>query len=230
MSEVIAPTEQILVRTPIFRMSFPNLVKPNVFKKGAPPSFNCQMLIDPSTVEAGFEIKPEGGSWEPVDVRRVFMSVAEHKWPDTDIREAVKHGGIAWPLKDGDALADKREEAKKKGDVYRGMKVVNIKSSPDYPPLLYVLDKGKILELDRGDEDDFKRAEGLFRAGSYARANANVKGVETPQGKFIVLYANAVLYAKEGPRIGGMSGEERFGGVEGGTSEIDPTGGADLPD
>jgi hypothetical protein len=203
-------------------MSFPNLVHPNAFKEGAPKSYNCQMLIEPSTVPDGFEIKLDGEGWEAVDIRHVFMAVAKHKWPDLDIKEAVKHGGLKWPLKDGDEIAGKREAEGKKGDVYEGMKVVNVKSSEEYPPLLYVVDKGKIVELDRGDESDLKRAEVLFRAGSYARVNANVKGVETPQGKFIVLYSNAVLFVKEGPRIGGMSGEDRFGGTDGGAAPYDP--------
>jgi len=107
------------------------------------------------------------------------------------------------------------------------MKVIPVKAKEGYPPALFVLDQGKFRELGRTNEQDMARAKDLFVGGHYAKASLNLKAMQTPQGRFLVFYVNAVLFVKEGQRIGGMSAEERFGGIEGGMAPHDPTDGLD---
>ena len=76
-------------------------------------------------------------------------------------------------------------------------------------------------------ENDMAKANSLVVGGYYARANINGKSQETPQGRFVTFYVNAVLFFKVGVKIGGMTAEELFGGVEGGTSDADVTAGMD---
>lgn len=223
-------TPSLLLRTPTFRMSHPNLVvakpyvDPNTGRKGE-PTFNAEMLIQPDDI-AKFQVRRDSG-WEDIDVQRAMAEVAKMEWPDINIKEAVANRGLRWPLVDGNKKKAEREAKGKKGDAYEGVKVIPIKSKEDYPPQLFVVDNGKFRELNRDEAEDKRKAESLFVGGYYAKANVNVRAMETPQGRFVVFYVNGVVFVKQGERIGGMSPEERFGGIEGGMADYDPTDGMD---
>lgn len=220
----------LLMRTPVFRMSFPTFIEPRAYQdpntgRKGDPEFNCEMLLTEEDLDK-FQVRRDD-DWEEINIKNAMAEVAKAEWPDLSIREAVQHGGLNWPLKDGNAKADAREAKGKKSEFYRGYKVLPIKAKADYPPQLYVQDKGKMVELTRSDESDMQRAKQLFVGGYYAKASVNLKALLTPQGKFLPIYVNAVLFVREGEKIGGMSPEERFGGIDGGVSDHDPTSGMD---
>jgi len=214
-------------------MSYSNLaeakpfVNPKTGVKGE-PQFSVEMLLQPDDL-AAFAVR-RGDAWEDINVRNAMGEVAKNAWPDLNIKEAVKHGGLGWPLKNGDAKKAAREANGKKGDAYAGTFVLPVKSKQELPPQLYVVDNGKIVELDRYVDKDMSKIKQLFASGNFAKANVNVRAVETHQGKYITFYVNAVIFVEQGDRIGGMTAEDRFGGIEGGMADVDPTAGVDLDD
>ena len=216
----------LLLRTPVFRMSYPNLVDPKPYQdpktgKKGDPTYNVEALIKPDDI-AKFQVLRDD-TWEEVDVKQAMAEVAKTEWTDINLKEAVAQKALGWPLKDGEKKKAEREAKGKKGDVYEGVKVLPLKASKDYPPQLYVVEGGKFRELSRANEADKAKAEQLFVGGYYAKGNVNLKAVETPQGRYVTFYLNAIVFIREGERIGGMSAEERFGGIEGGESDYDPT-------
>lgn len=220
----------ILLRSPMFRMSYPNLVEARAYQdprsgRKGDPEFSCDMLLTPEALDE-FEGRRDD-EWETMNVKNAMAEVAKAEWPDINLRDAVANGGLKWPLVDGNTKKQQQEAKGKKGDVYENMKVIPIKAKEGYPPQLFVLDQGKFRELSRNNEADMGRAKDLFVGGHYAKASLNLKAMHTPQGRFLVFYCNAVLFVKEGQRIGGMSAEERFGGISGGSADHDPTEGLD---
>lgn len=221
----------LILRTPVFRMSYPNLVTPKPYKdprtqKEGDPEFTAEMMFDPEVLDK-FETRRDD-AWEQINIKAAMGEVCKAEWPDLNLREAVQYKALNWPLKDGDQKKAEQEAKGKKAEHYTGTKVLTMKAKEDYPPNLWVFDKGDIVQLDRSDDGDMKRAKDLFVGGHYAKAFLNLKAIETAQGKYLVFYCNDVLFVKPGQKIGGMSAAERFGGIDGGMSDYDPTGG--LPD
>lgn len=221
----------LMIRTPVVRMFFPALVETKTFNDGknkGNPEYG--VLLGVTKDQLGeFEVRRED-RWEKADIRQLAAEVAKAEFPGVDVKQAVQHGGLNWPIKDGDKEADKNlKKAEngqgKKREEYRGYQLIRVKSKADYPPQLFVVNKGQFQELDRMSDQDMKQAEKLFVGGYYAKFSLNLKATESPQGRFIPLYLTAALFAYEGERIGGMSAEERFGGIDGGLSDIDPTAG-----
>lgn len=223
-----AKTASLLVRTPIFRMSHANVVKPKPYEdpktgKKGDPTFNVEALIDPETL-GKFQVRRDD-SWVEEELPRIMAEVAKTEWPQLNLKDAVANGDLGWPLVDGARKKAKREAKGKKGDVYDGVKVLPMKASEKYPPQLYVLDGGEYRELDREKPEDVKLAESLFKSGNYVKASINIKAGEFAEKFYVTAYVNALVFARKGEPIGGMSAEERFGGVEGGMADIDPTEG-----
>lgn len=221
-----------ILRSPMFRMSFPNVIEPRAYMGTGAKTFGVEMLLNPDDL-GKFQLltdeKDESGAsiWEEVDVQKLMVKIAKDAWADINVKEAVKHGGLTWPLIDGDKKAADREAKGKKGDIYKGYKVLKASSNEEYAPSIHIIDGGVYRELDRNSESDMAIAKTRFVAGYYAKASLSCKAIETPQGKFIKFYMNAILFVKDGERIGGMSTADRFGGIEGGSSDYDPTEGMD---
>jgi hypothetical protein len=217
--------------TPVFRMSYPNLLKARPFmRNGKPagePKFSVGGIFDPEDM-GKFKTFDEGtGKFIDVSLPVVLVELAKAKWPGINVKEAVAAKELDWPIKNGDQLAQKAEAKKKSADHFVGKSIIQLSSSGEYPPNLYMRENGKRKQLARGLDADEKRAASLFVAGSYAYAEVNIKPQETPQGRFITFYLNSVSFSKPGERIGGQSMMDRFDGVEGGASDHDPTGGMD---
>ena len=218
----------LMLRSPIFRMSFPHVIEPRAFIdpknpgiKGD-PTYSVEMIFQPDDLK-NFQMRTDS-DWEQVDIVAVMADVAKEKWPGIDLREEVRNKVLLWPVIDGNKKAQDREQAgKDASEVYQDMKVIKAKAKQDYPPSLAVIDKGKIAELDRHTEKEMATAKGLFVAGYYAKASLNMKAHEVTGKKYITFYLNGILYFKKGERIGGMSIEDKFGGIEGGESAYDPT-------
>ena len=163
--------------------------------------------------------------FESVNIKDTCVELAKAEWPDIDIKSEFTAKN--WPIKDGDALAKKREAKKKNGDHYKGLKVIRGKASKEYPPRLYYTEEGKSKLVARGLESDENKAKSLFTGGNYAYAEVTVKPNELNDDKYITFYLNSVKFVKTGERLGGQSMLDRFEGIMGGVSDHDPTAGMD---
>ena len=221
----------LLLRTPVVRMSYPNLLNPKKFKdpktgREGNPMYNFEMIMTPEDLE-NFEVLRETDEWDSINVSHAMAEVAKEEWPGINLKEAVANKSLRWPLKDGNQKKAEREANGKKGDVYEGMKIIPVKATEKWPPQLYVVENSKFRELKRDDDADRRKIDQIFVAGYYVRANVNVTTAFLNEIKYVTFYVNAVVFIREGERIGGMTAEQRFGGIEGGESDYDPTEGLD---
>lgn len=220
------PSRTVLSST--FRMSFPNLLEPKQYQGKGDHFFSMEMIFEPEALEKFKLWDDDSGTFTEVDIKRVLVELAKEKWPDLNVKEAVASGGLHWPIKNGDKHADKREANGKKGnDHYRGMSIINCKSSADYPPNLYYMDGKTRKQVDRVTSGGKQVATQKFYGGAYCFAELNVVAQETPQGKYLSFYVNAVRFVKDGERLGGTSMMDRFDGIQGGAADYDPTDGLD---
>ncbi len=220
---------KLILRSPIFRMSYASVVAPRpVVVEGKPkgdPIFSNEMLFTPENLTK-FKVRRDD-EWKEINVKSAMVEVARARFPDLDLKAAIAAEAFSWPLKDGNKVAAEMVAKKKKGDAYEGMMVIPAKSGQDYPPQLFVVDGGKYVELSRGSEEDMRKARDLFVSGYYAKGSLNVVADTSGKNKYVTFYMNAILFVKKGERIGGVSAEDRFGGVDGGVSDYDPTEGLD---
>lgn len=220
-----------IVRTPQVRLSFPNLLTARGYKNQAQgitgePNYSTDFLMEPADLEK-FQVMVKD-KWEDKNLKVILAEAARERWgADYDLKAAITSGALKWPVKDGNVIAEKRKAADKKhSEITVGKLVISAKSKVEYAPQLFVLEAGKAVELDRTKDKD--RISKLFVGGMYVIAGLRLKPNETPQGRFLNLYLNSVLYVKPGERIGGMDGATLFADIEGGESTFDPTAGADL--
>lgn len=234
-------TPSKVLLTPVFRMSYANLIVPKRAKdrKGreqGEPKYSLQHLFKAEDMNKFKVLDAETDQLVDVSIEAVCKELAKQKWPDDSLseifpkdRQGVPKG---WPIRSGDKMAEIKNAKKKgSGDAYVGMKVISSKSNQEYRPRLMVRgEDGKLAPLDLDKDDDGKwknkkdaeAAEKLFRSGSYATAEITLRAVETEQGNFISIYLNKVRFVKEGPRMGGGGLMERFDGIDGGESDYDP--------
>ena len=224
------PDNSRRIRAPLFRMSYCNLIDAKPFddgKKKGDPVFSTEMILAEDSLEK-FQVQDEDNKWEEMPIGQILAEIARAEW-NTSAKELVANRELQWPIVDGDRKADeavnKKGKSEQKVAHYRGHKIMKIKSSEKFPPDLYVKENGELRQLDLSIESDKKKAKGLFVSGYYAVANILAKPIEVNDDKYIALYANAVMFIKKGERIGGRSGEDLFGGIDGGESDYDPTGG-----
>lgn len=228
------------VRTPVIRLSYAHLVEPKQYKengvaKGA-PTFNTEMIVDPDSMKGSFEVRDESGEWKKIeDFTAFLMDFAKSEWgSDFDINGAVKHGGMKWPIQDGNKIIEKKEtKSGKKAtrmEQYVDQRVLRSKSSEKSPPRLYMRGPDNIVLLDRDVEKDLKQARKFFNSGNYAVLSLNLVPNEVDERKYLTFYINDVLYHSKGERLGGVDGATVFSGYEGGESETDPSQGLDQRD
>ncbi len=220
--------------TPTFRMSYPNLLKARAFGKksdqdSGDPRYSVEQIYDAESLTK-FQIFDEKvQKFVDVDVRRVAAAIAKEEWPDLSVKDAVAAGVLGWPIKDGDQHAAKREiEGKKNSEQYLGKKIMYAKANVDYPPRLYYMKDGKREQIVRGTTAGDQLATQLFYGGAYAFAEITVKAVLSGSNKFVTCYLNSIRFVKDGDRFGGGSMMDRFDGIDGGTADIDPTGGVET--
>lgn len=218
-------TASRILITPVFRMSYPNLITPRKFNDKGEPRYTVDALFKPNDLTKFFlaDDTVENGFRE-VDIRQVLVEIGKEKWPNKSLKETLHKDG--WPLRVGDKKADEIEAKGKKGDAYRGHTVITMKASAAYPPNLKVKDKGKTVNLDLTNPEEKKRAEQLFIGGYYARAEVNAKAIDTPDN-YLTFYVNNLMFVKQGEKLGSGSALDRFDGIHGGDSDFDPTAGLD---
>ena len=221
------------LRTPPVRLSYAHLIEPRQYKEnGKPkgdPTFNTELILEADALEK-FELLDEEREWTNVpNLAQLLAEVAKDEWgSDLDIEGAVKHGGMKWPIIDGNAKIRKKEEGGKKAsnmDQYRDRKVIRAKSSQKWPPRLHVHQGGEWKKLDRDNEDDMKEAKKLFTSGNYVVAILNLTPNEVDNRKYLTFYINDLMFYKKGDSLGGVDSATIFSGYEGGESNFDPSEG-----
>lgn len=232
-------TSSVVVITAPFIISFPNLLvaKPYM-ENGKPkgdPQYTFEGISELATLADWQQVNKDTGEFDVINVEKRLVALAKEQWgEDFSVKDSVKHGGLSWPFKSGDKKADEKGE---KGEHYRGKKfwrakaLAEINGTPNSPDLWVAVD-GSIERLVRGTTAGDQRITQLFYGGAVCTAELGAVAGETAQGKYVTLYANAVVFQEDGPRLGGGSNIERMYGVKGGQSAIDPTKGMnkDLDD
>lgn len=234
MSEKKNPSRVLI--SPTFRMSYPTLLAPERFKDpntGKPkgdPMFNMEMIFDPDDIPK-FQIETESDGWVDADPRKIAKELASEKWgPEFNLKEAVKHGGINWPFKNGNdkAEANPAKNGHLEGKVtIRAKALTLIDGKPKPPPRLYFTQDGKLKQLDRSIEPDMNKAQNMFYGGAYCYAELGLSVNEFAGKKNVTFYINGVGFEDKGERLGGGSALERMKGVRGGSTATDPTEGMD---
>lgn len=225
------------VLTPVFRMSWPKLVKAEQYQQKGDFHYSVETIFDPEDLDKFRAANPETGKSGLVDIRVVSSELAQIQWPGINVKEAVASGALYWAVHNGDEYAAKKEAEGKDADAYKGKRFIKTKTLQKFAPKLrHRTAEGQNVDLDRGVDSDMDRARDLFVGGNYAYAELTCEAKETPQGKFIVFYLNSICYFKPGERLGGgasMMDSDEYAGVTGGESDYDPTaglGGSDFDD
>ena len=224
---------KISLLTPTFRMSYPNLLTARQYvRNGKPqgdPNFSVNMIFDAESLKK-FRMVDENDKLVDVDITQVCKDMAAKKWKGTELSELFPkkpNGTTDWPIKKGDNLIalEAKKTKPKNLDFLAGMYQIPAKGSVKYPPQLRYRENGEVITLDRDNEAHVKIIKKLFDGGSSASAEVSVLAQQTPQGNFSTFYLNKVMFKKEGKRLGGQSLMDRFDGIDGGESDVDPTAG-----
>lgn len=222
--------------TPTARMFFPTVINPRPYEEnGVPkgdPRYSLSLILEPGDLKSFKQYDDTTKDFEAVNFSDVLFKVAAAKWPEIDdVKAAVKHGGIGWPIKKGDAIVKKKKG--KHAEHLAGKFLVSAGSIEKYAPVLKAIIDGKVTDLNPALTEDVANIKALFTGGNYALAEINVKGTEAADKKYLTLYLNGVTFVKPGERIGGSGGEamDKYAGTLGGEAAVDPTGGdGDIDD
>ena len=232
-------TTSITLITAPFILSYPKLLKPEPYmENGKPkgdPQYGFEGISAIDSLEEWREVNRETGEFDPVHVEKRLVALCkEHFGADFEVKAAVKHGGLSWPFKSGDKKADEKGE---KAEHYRNKKfwrakaLAEINGTPNSPDL-WLATKDSIERIVRGTTQGNELIGQKFYGGAVCTAELNAVAGETAQGKYVTLYVNAVVFQKDGERLGGGSNIERMYGVKGGQTSYNPTEGMsnDLDD
>lgn len=236
-------TESRIIITAPARLYYPTLLTARAYhENGKPmgkPRYSTGMIFTPDLMDQFKEFDEATETFETVTFSKVLLEVAEAAWlsdyegdeeePDARkaLRNAIKHGGIGWPIKKGSDIAAKKDG--KHAEHLDGNLVLNPGSIEDYPPVLKAKVDGKMKNLTRGLTENDAKIKHLFTGGSYAYAEINVKPTNVSNKKYLTLYLNAVVFIKPGETIGGGGGGSAADRYEamGGEADVDPTAGND---
>jgi hypothetical protein len=151
--------------------------------------------------------------FEPEDVKelkKVAARLAQQKWPGRELKT------LQFPFKSGDREADRMNERGKNGEIYRGYVVC--KASSKYAPGVVGPDKQTIIDPSQ------------VYSGCMVRAQLNVKPYSAGANEGVKLYLNHIMKTRDGERLIGSSPQDAFSGVQGVSTNTDPTEGATDPD
>jgi hypothetical protein len=211
-------------------MSYASLIEPKAYmqngKAQGDPYYSVEAIFDPEDMD-NFMVMTEGTGWEKCNFPAKLVELAKMEWPNIVVKDAVAAKEMQWPVLDGTARADEAKAKDKNQEHFRGKKVVRFKASLKNPPDLVVAQNGEWVTLRRDAEKDLATMNNCFVSGYYAEANITCVPMTVTGTQYIPSYANAIAFDREGERLGGMSNEDRFGGVRGGQSDHDPTQGLD---
>lgn len=221
----------ITVLSAPFRMSFPNLIDAKVVTiQGRPqgdPIFSMTGILEPADTKKFQIVDPKDPTkLIDADINLLVAQIAKAEWPTLDLKVDMAK---TWPVYSGDVYAEQQVAKGKSGDAYVGKKMFNMKAQQEYPPTLRAVVDGKVKIFNRGMQADMQLAKHLFTGGHYAVAELNLVPYKIGPAKdgsftyYVTAYMNNVRFVKEGERFGGQSMMDRFAGVDGGSSDIDPT-------
>lgn len=219
-----------------FILSYPTLLKAEPYmENGKPkgdPVFSFEGITKLDDLEKWRELDRKTDKFFRSKIEVRLVALAREKWGDEfDVVAAVKHGGLSWPFKKGDAKADEKGP---KADHYRGKKFFRGKAFEKNPPALYEKVEGvhAPVRLTLSSEDGRTRANELFYGGAFCFADVTAVAGTTGDNKYVTFYFNGLVFIEHGDRLGGGSNIEREYGTEGGESATDPTQGMkkDLDD
>ncbi len=229
--------EARIVITPTFRMYYPTLLTPRAYEKnGQPkgkPRYSLGMILKPSQLKEFKEFDEATETFQDVSFSDVLMQVAEEAFGGEieDVRGAIKHKAIGWPIKKGEEISAKKDG--KHAEHLDGHYLINCGTIEDYPPVLKAKVDGQRKTLVRGTTEGDKKIKQLFVGGSYAYAELNIKATDVSEKKYLTLYLNGVTYVKPGELIGGGGAGgtmDRYADTQGGEADVDPNEGNDDGD
>jgi len=207
------------VFTTAVRMPFGNLITPvAVGKKGkakGDPKYSGTFLIDTDSPDLAA-------------AKAKAAEVARAKWPGRDLKE------LKFPFTLGDRRAEKSKAGGKDGSFFLGKVVLDARSK--YEPRLAILAGKTVRDLTGAQVQTEGKTK--FYNGCWVVPQVNFVAYDgqqeddghghkigNPDG--VTAYLDAVLWVKDGERIGGASAAETFRAYAGSVSGEDPTGGDD---
>lgn len=246
MPENTAPKKDVpsfAVITPVNRLTLPTLITPRRYKDPAtgregPPKFGAQLIFEAADLEK-FKLPTADGKFEDVNVKQKCVELAKKMWPGSEMTalfpKSLKNGQLkGWPLRKGDLIIENMKKGGKGGEklfkALEGRTVIAAQTGENLPPRLKHKVDGKRVELDRADPKDLAVIKKLFRGGNYVYGELTFKPFEVNENFFITAYLNALCFVKEGESFGSGSLMDRFDGIDGGDSDIDPTIDEDFGD
>lgn len=159
-------------------------------------------------------------------INKALAQAAADMWPGRPLKD------LRFALKDGTKLADAAE--KKNKEYFRGMKVLTVKAplmnrkkEPLQQPAVFDI-RSPNVALPNGTAEEQARIDSLVFSGAYVVAQLNFKGTKGNGSNIqdgVTCYLNALMYVKDGPRIGGFDGATVFSGIIGRQSAESPTEG-----
>lgn len=151
------------------------------------------------------------------DIKDKAIAVARAKWPGRDLKE------LKFPFKQAEKQAEKAKSRKPGADVSiytPGTFIMAARSK--YGPQLCYLDGKKVVEF---SEANRALAKSKFYNGCWVVPQLNFVPYTGDTDDGVTAYLDAMLWVKDGERIGGVSAAEAFKGYVGTVSGEDPTGG-----
>lgn len=193
-----------------------------------PVRFAFATLDEPKAVMQGG--RPTGNPFYSVTIfgdRSAFaqfeqqaLAAAQEMWPGSNAVQLFTSGAAQWPLKDGNAEADKSRANSKDGEHFRGTFV--LKARTDFPPDVRGPDKQPVPVGQRA---------AVVYSGSVGYIHGEVvayNGVGGGRPGAKIRLQN-VMKTADGQRIaGGLSAEEAFAGIAGVPTAANPA--ATLPE
>lgn len=216
-----------------FILSYPKVLKPEPYmENGKPkgePMYSFEGISDKDSLAEWKCENKETGEFETVNVEKRLVALAKERFgSDFDLKGAVAGGNFSWPFKSGDRKADDKGE---KAEHYRGKKfwrakaLAEINGTPNQPNLY---DGSKeLMRLTPGTVQGNERIAALFYGGAICTAELNAVAGTSGPNPYVTFYVNALVFEKDGDRLGGGSAIERLRGVKGGETDYDPTQGMD---
>lgn len=204
MPEVNAKADLSFTFNEAIRGAYMNVFDPKPFKKNGKevgdPKYGLTLMMEP--IYAGLPA-----------LKAKLAEAAKSKWPTRAMSE------LTFPLTTGDKAADKAKVKGKNRDFMRGHVVLTARSK--YPPILSVLENGKIITL----ESDALKAKykSKFYSGCFVAASVNLVPYEGDDGEDgVTAYLQSVLWVKDGERLGGRDQAEVFKSYMGTTTSDNP--------
>lgn len=190
---------------------FLNVFEPKAFMKGGKPKGDPKysaLLLIPET------------SPDLAGVKAAMAEAARSKWASRALNE------LKFPITSGAKMTEKAVAKSKDGSFYAG--TVALKTSSKFPPVLSVLQEGRIITL----ENDALKAQwkSKFYSGCQVAASVNFVPYEGDEGDDgVTAYIQSLLWVADGERIGQADQTEVFKNYVGQKTNVDPLGDDEIP-